>query len=235
MNVARSHRIGAASGAVGTALMFGGLTTITSALVGVSPVDSGDTIAAHYAAHADEIRRGVTLALGCVFLVIWFLAYLRRRVRASEGEHGWLGSVLFGGGLLGLGGVVLYLATLVAATNSSIVAAPEAARTLLILGWEYGGVLAPFFAALVGATSLAIIRYSMLPWLTRPVAWIGGLLAVALATPGFFRGFLVVLSIAWLCAVSVSLALARPPRIAVAAPQAGADNRGLPLATLGRG
>lgn len=235
MNVALSHRIGAASGAVGTALMFAGLTRITSALVGVSPLDSGDTIAAHYAAHTDEIRRGVTLALGGVFLTIWFLADLRRRVHASEGDHGWLGSAAFGGGLVGLGGVVLYLAMLVAATNSSIGAAPEAARTLLIVGWEYGGMLAPFFAALVGATSLAIIRYSMLPWLTRPVAWFGVVLAVALVMPGFFGGFLVVLSIAWLFAVSVSLALARPPRDAVDAPPVGAAELGLPVATIGRG
>ena len=102
-------------------------------------------------------------------------------------------------------------AILVAGSNDAIGTSGGAASTLLFLQWEFGGVLAPAFAALVGATSVATIRYRMLAPALAPVAWLGAPLAVALAFAGFLGGALVVSSLLWLLALAVTLVL-QPPR-----------------------
>jgi hypothetical protein len=102
-----------------------------------------------------------------------------------------------------------YLALLLAASNNSIGAAPELARTLFYLDWEYAGVFCPAFGALVGASSLGIVRGGVLPRRLRWLGWIGVPLAVALGLSGFLGGFLAWLSLIWLIALAVSLAFRR--------------------------
>jgi hypothetical protein len=165
------------------------------------------TIAAAYGANSDGRRVGISLALGGVFFLLWFLGYLRGRIAAAEGANGYLHTVAFGGGLVGAAGVVSYLAVLVASSNSSIGSQAEAASSLLLLEWEYGGVFAPAFGALVGATSLAVIRHKLLPgWLVW-IAWLGIPLALGLAFSGFLGGALVVSSLLWLFAIAVAFLL----------------------------
>jgi len=201
-----ANRLGAVAGALGTALLFVGLMLTNGATDSTSPTDTPASIAANYLTNRDEIRLGTTFALVGVFLAICFLGYLRERVRNAEGQRGWLGSVAFGGGVISVSAIVVYLAVLVAATNASIANAPETARTLLIISWEFAGVLAPAFGALVGATSVVLIRHVRLPKVARPIAWLGLPLAGALAISGFLGGFLVVLGLLWLFVVSVAFA-----------------------------
>jgi hypothetical protein len=183
----------AAIGAVGTALLVVGLLIANGATDGLSVADAPATVAAGYAEHRETIRLGVHVALVGVLGSIWFLAGLRRTI------GGRLGAVVWGGGLIGLAGVLVHLALLVAATNDAIAGAPDTAYTLLVLDWEFAGVLAPAFAAVVGATSIALVR--------RVVAWPGLVLAPALAVSGFLGGALVVASLLWLCAVATALTL----------------------------
>jgi hypothetical protein len=50
-------------------------------------------IATDFATNADGVRRGVWLALVGLTLLFPFLADLRRRIRAAEGENGILAAV----------------------------------------------------------------------------------------------------------------------------------------------
>ena len=203
-----STRLGPAAGALGSALMFSGLMITNGATEAMTIADSPAMIAHDYAAHRDEIRLGVALALAGVFLAIWFLGYLRRRVEAAADERGWLGSVVLAGGAIGLAAVLVYLGVLIAATSEAIVAAPETARTFLILSWEYGGVLSPAYGAFVGATSIALIRGPRVPMPARAIGWLGVPLALALALSGFLGGFFVVLALLWQLALALAFLLA---------------------------
>lgn len=208
MNAALTDRLAALSGAVGSALVFGGLTTANAAIATIGNEDPAESIAYAFDTNRDDVRLGVTLALAGVFFVIWFLGWLHGRVRVAEGSS-WLSAVVLGGGVIGVAGILGYAGALVAATNSAILAAPETARTLLIVTWELGGILGPAFGALVGATSVACIRHDLLPRLGAPVAWLGVPLALALGLSGFPGGFLVVLALAWLFLLALCL-LATP-------------------------
>jgi hypothetical protein len=225
MNAELTSRAGAASGVLGTGLIFTGLMITNGATESTSVADAPATIAASFLAHRGEIRLGVTLALAGVFLAIWFLAHVRQRLRAAD-PGGLLATVAFGGGVIGFGGLLAYLAVLVAATNESIAAAPESARSLLILNWEFGGVIAPAYGALVGAVSLAVLRHRLLPWPARSLAVVGLPLALALALSGFLGGFLVVLALVWLFGLSVAFLLPQP---AAASRRAGRGGREVEL------
>jgi hypothetical protein len=200
-------RLGPALGVAGSGLVFAGLLTASGAIHEASPADSGATIAATYAANADRVRSGVALALLGLAALLPFLAWLRARIRLAEGAGGWLGSTAFGGGLVAAAGIVLYLALLVAQSGETIGADPEAAGTLILLGWEFGGLLAPAFAALVGGASLATVRYRLLPRGLAWVAWLGLPLALGLALAGFLGGALVMASLLWLGAYALALAV----------------------------
>ena len=203
VSITITDRLAAASGALGTALVFAGLVLANTATAEISNSDPAASIAYAFDTNRTEIRRGVTLALGGVFLVLWYLGWLRGRVRTAEGKDGWLGAVLFGGGLVGVAGIVGYLGALVAATNSTIISAPESAQTLLLATWELGGLIGPAFGALVGAASLASIRYRLLPQFAQPLAWLGLPLALGLGLSGFLGGALVMLALVWLFAFAV--------------------------------
>jgi hypothetical protein len=207
VNAFLTSRVGPAAGALGSALLFAGLMIANAATETMSIADSPATIAGDYAAHREDIRLGVALALAGVFLVIWFLGFLHRRVDASDHDRGRLGAVVAAGGAIGLAAVLVHLGILVAATNEEIAAAPETARTFLILGWEYGGVLAPAFGAFVGATSLALVRGAHVPALARGIGWLGLPLALVLALSGFLGGFFVVLALLWQLVLALAFVL----------------------------
>ena len=200
-------RVGPLSGSAGSALVFTGLMLGNGATAELSPADAPSTIATAFDANRGGVRLGVALALAGLVLTIAFVAYLSRAVRAAP-DGGWLGSVVLGGGMVAVAGVTIHLALLVASTNSSIVAAPETARTLLVLQWEYGGVLAPAWAALVGGAGVAAIRSPLGGRATRIVSWLGVPLAGVLDLSGFFGGFFVVLALLWLGALAASLVVA---------------------------
>jgi hypothetical protein len=205
-------RIPPAAGAAGAALVFAGLLTANDAIHASRAADAPSVIATDFAANADGVRTGVWLALVGLTLLFPFLADLRRRIRAAEGADGILATTAYAGGIVGAAGLTGYVALLIASSTESIGAHPEAASTLRLLGWEYGGVLAPAYAALVGATSIAAIRHGLLHPAARPLAWLGLPLATALAASGFLGGALVVTSLLWLLLFAAALALQPTPR-----------------------
>ena len=77
-------------------------------------------------------------------------------------------------------------------------------------------MLAPAYAALVGATSVAVLRHRLLPPALAPIVWLGLPLALALAFGGFLGGALVVSSLLWLLVLAAAF-FVRPTRASVVA------------------
>lgn len=62
------------------------------------------------------------------------------------------------GGVVALAPVAFHAAIIIAATNTLIESLPDAAQTLFLVDWEYGGAVSPPLGALVGTTSAAVIQ-----------------------------------------------------------------------------
>lgn len=137
-----------------------------------------------------------------LFLFVWFLAYLSDELRQMVPGRGLATVVVIAGGLFGsgvLGQVLLSLAA------STVAESGDATIARVVLAVSYNGAfaLAAPVAALVGATSLAILRTR---WLPRTLGWAGlpvVLVALAWITPGIGA----VSGMAWLVVLSACLAV----------------------------
>jgi hypothetical protein len=155
--------------------------------------------------------------LAGVFFV-WFLASLRVRLLAVEGEPARLTSIAFGGGL-----VFVALMMVAAATFASVAgditfgdekfAGVEAARYLPELGYPLlliGGMFAVI--AMIDATSILILRTNMLP---RWIGYFGFVAAVGLLAAVIFLPM--ILFVLWVLFVSVAMLRSRPAAVSPAA------------------
>jgi hypothetical protein len=120
-----------------------------------------------------------------------------------------MGSVALAGGVVALALLAFHAAILIAATNSLIESLPDAAQTLFLLEWDYGGAVNPPLGAVVAATSVAVIRYALPSRRARILGWIGLPLAAAAGLSGFLGGALAFLSLLWLAALALAC-LVRP-------------------------
>lgn len=135
-----------------------------------------------------------------LFLFVWFLAYLHGELRRVVPGRVLATVVLVAGGLFGAGVLVQVLLSLAATT---VAESADAAIARVVFAVSYNGAfgLAAPVAALVGATSLAILRTR---WLPRALGWAGlpvVLVALAWITPGIGA----VGGMAWLVALNVCL------------------------------
>jgi hypothetical protein len=139
-----------------------------------------------------------------------FLAGLRVKLLAAEGEPGWLTSIVFGGGLVFVALLMVAAATLMTIAGDITFGgedfiAPDAARFLPELAYPIlliGGMFAAI--AMIEATSVLILRTGVLP---RWIAWFGFFAAAVL-----LFGFLFLPMVALLLWVFfVSVALLRTP------------------------
>jgi hypothetical protein len=87
------------------------------------PSDISGAIDINFGMTQDEIRLKAMTILAGAFSLFWFLAYLRRRLRETEGEAGWLADVAYGGGLL-TGAMLLMFTSLGLAASVLLVIAP---------------------------------------------------------------------------------------------------------------
>ncbi|KAE8762301.1 hypothetical protein [Georgenia thermotolerans] len=155
-----------------------------------------------------------------LFLFIWFLAYLHGELRQVVTGRVLATVAAVAGGLFGAGVLVQVLLSL-AATTVAVSADATIARVVLAVSYEGAFALAAPVAALVGATSLAILRTR---WLPRALGWAGlpvVLAALAWITPGIGA----VGGMAWLVSLSVCLGVRalRPPPVAAPPVPAAAD------------
>jgi hypothetical protein len=142
---------------------------------------------------------------------LWFLASLRVRLLDVEGMPGRLTSIVFGGGLVFVGALMVAAACFASVAGDITFAdekfvSADAARFLPELGYPVlliGGIFAAI--AMIDAASVLIVRTRVLP------AWIGyfGFVAAVLLLAAVI--FLpLILLVLWVVFVSVAMLRARP-------------------------
>jgi hypothetical protein len=150
---------------------------------------------------------------------IWFLASLRVRLLAVEGEPGRLTSIAFGSGL-----VFVTLMAVAAATFASVAGditfggedfvSVDGARFLPELGYPIlliGGMFAAI--AMIDATSILILRTNVLP---RWLGYFGFVVAVVLLAAVIFLPM--IFFVLWVLFISVAMLRSRPAAITPATP-----------------
>jgi hypothetical protein len=171
--------LGPASG-----IVFSVLLAVAIGLVGDADVEADDPaerIAQELTEMSDENELSFVLfGLGLLFF-IFFLGYLRDRLRAVPAEGQWLVSVVWAGGLL-FSAVYLMLGFAQAAQFSieNYGGDVQAAKAIFAFSWNAILLFAPPIAAMTGAAAVLILRFGVLPkwlgWLAI-LAFLAGLVA----------------------------------------------------------
>lgn len=188
-----------------------GIVFVTLFIIGTSLSPDGDppspgaepaVLANFLAGNGDVFGRQASLLLAATFFLICFVSYLRRHLQRHEGENDWLASAAYAGGLIAAG-LFLVMGSLGVAQGVAISegADIQVSSTLYVLTWDFIDAIGPPMGLLIGATSVAGIRYGAFPvW----VSWTGVPIAVALVAGTILSitwfGF--VLSLPWFVLVS---------------------------------
>ncbi|GAA1646083.1 hypothetical protein [Georgenia ruanii] len=161
---------------------------------------SDQTLVRLFTEREREFYAAAYAELLALFLFVWFLAYLYGELRRVAPGRVLATVVVIAGGLFGAGVLIQVLLSL-AATTVAESGDATIARVVFAVSYDGAFALAAPVAALVGATSLAILRSR---WLPRALGWAGlpvVLVALAWITPGIGA----VGGMAWLVALGVCL------------------------------
>ena len=200
-----------------TGVAFVVLAIITIVISGGEPPEAKEgaqKIVDHYVDNKDEIQISALISTIAAAALIFFFGYVRKVLRAAEGENGMLSLVAFGGALILATGIAIDSTISFALSEAAKDIDPAAVQALQAL-WDNDWM--PFAlgtAVLLLANGLSIVRHGALPkWL----GWIAIVLGVIGVTPIGFVAFLG--SAVWVLIVSVMLAMRA--RAAAAPPPPG--------------
>ncbi len=187
-----------------TGVAFLVLAIVTIAIGGEPPEakEGAQKVVDHYVDNKDAIQISALLSTIAGVALIFFFGYLRKVLRAAEGENGMLSLVAFVGGAILATGIAVDSMIAFALAEQADDIEPAAAQALEAL-WDNDFL--PFVLGSVTAmlaAGLSIVRHGALPkWL----GWIAIALAVIGMTPVGFVGFLG--SAVWVLIVSVMLSM----------------------------
>ena len=197
-----------------TGVAFVVLAIITLVISGGEPPEAKEgaqKIVDHYVDNKDEIQISSLISTIAAAALIFFFGYVRKVLRAAEGENGMLSLVAFSGAVI-LGIAIAIDSTIsFALSEAADDIEPAAAQALQAL-WDNDFM--PFALGSIVvllASGLSIVRHGALPkWL----GWVAIVLGVISMTPVGFVGFLG--AAVWIVIVSVILtmrarAAAAPP------------------------
>lgn len=199
-------RVAALSGAGSFVLAVIGTAYTDKGARGLSPGLPTETLAAGFARYSQESMTGGALLGAAGLLSLVFLGPLWSRL---ERGSGWLAIIAVGGGVVGAALLLLTAALAIAEGTAGVYANGEAARTLLVLGWDSARVAAPPYLAMTLAAAVSGIRYHVFPtWLNAVsvifTAVLGGAL-LPIGPAGLMGG----LGGLWVVVVSLLLAFGR--------------------------
>jgi hypothetical protein len=178
-------------------------------IVGGEPPEAGDPIQEivdHYVDNKDSVQVGAGLVSVAAAFLIFFAGYLRKVLRAGEGEGGVLSAVVLVGAAVMAVGAAIDSTISFALAEAADDVDPIAMQALQAL-WDNDFMpIALGSAVFLLASGISIVRHGALPkWL----GWAAILFGVISLTPVGFIGFLG--GALWILVVSVMLALrARP-------------------------
>ncbi|HEY3019398.1 MAG TPA: hypothetical protein VGJ32_04355 [Solirubrobacteraceae bacterium] len=186
--------------------------------------DRKPAIAGYFNKHHDDIVLATYLDMLAGFFLLWFMAVLRGRLRAHEGEGGrWSELALAGGAaavaVTWVADALIYAGAERAAQPGPIT--PASAATLYDTSTTLMQPAAIGFGVALAATAFVAIRFHALP---RWLAWSAAPLAVALLTPVY--AVAMTITLAWVLATSVVLAVAEATVVEVVTAEVVADHNG---------
>jgi hypothetical protein len=187
---------------------------IVGFIVGGEPPDVDSPvqeIVDHYVDNKDSVQIGSGLVVIAAAFFLFFAGYLRKVLRAAEGENGMLSAMVLAGATVMAVGVAIDAMISFALADAADKIEPTAVQTLQAL-WDND-----FFPLALGsgvfllASGISIALHGALP---RWLGWIAIVLALISFTPVGFVGFLG--GALWILTVSVMLtlrarALTQPP------------------------
>lgn len=173
MNEDRYAKYGAATGIAFIVLVVIGFLIVTPTPPDLdAPVDEWT---AYYTDDQGAIRAGLVLVALSLFFFVWFLGTLASALRIATGNPR-LPSIAFAGGILATAALFVLVSLVAAAAYRPDEVSPELTRALNDVGLMTGLPAIAGLLALFGATSLVILRTTLLPaWL----GWLAGIAAVA--------------------------------------------------------
>jgi hypothetical protein len=183
-------------------------------LVAGEPPDVKDPpqkIIDHYVDNKDSVQIGVLLEMIAAALLLFFVGYLRKVLRAAPGEGGMLPAVALAGATVMAAGAAIDGMISFALAEAVDDIQPAAVQALQALWDNDWAPIALGAAVLLLASGLSIVLYGALP---RWLGWIAILLGVVGLTPIGFAAFIG--GGLWILIVSVLLtmrarALTQPP------------------------
>lgn len=170
---------------------------------------SGDRLAAFFETGSTRITVASYMGLIAAFLLLWFAAELRARLRGAEGGTGRFSALSFGGGVAAASAMVAAYCTLLAAAQRGGGATGIGADTAVAMYDLYGQLLgtgaAIGFAAMIGAVAVVSFRRSVLP---RWANWVSAVIAAGL----LFLGWVFMpAALLWIVGVGLALFGEQPP------------------------
>jgi hypothetical protein len=203
-----------------TGVAFVVLVIISFIIVGEPPSadDPVEEIVDHYIDNKDSIQIGAFLGTVAATLLVFFFAYVRKILRAAEGEGGMLSVLPLAGAVIIALGAAIDGTIAFAIAEAADDIEPTSVQTLQAL-WDNDFL--PFALGtqvLWFSVGLSIVLHGALPkWL----GWVAILFGIASLTPIGFFAFL--LGIVWILVVSIMLtmqarAASAPPTAPPAAP-----------------
>ncbi len=172
-----------------TGVLFVVLVVIGFVIAG-EPPDAGDPaqeIIDHYTDNKDSVIIGAALGGLAAMFLVFFGGYLRKVLRAAEGEGGVLSAVAFAGTIIVAVGAAIDATISIALAESVEDIEPAAVQALQAL-WDNDFIpLALGIELFLFATGISILRHRALPvWL----GWVAIVLGILGATPAGFIAFL---------------------------------------------
>jgi hypothetical protein len=201
-----------------TGVAFVALAIIGFAVGGEPPGadDPVQEIVAHYVDNKDSVQIGAAMVGIAAALLIFFAGYLRKVLRAAEGEGGTLSAVVLVGATVMAVGAAIDGTISFALAEAADDVDPTAVQALQAL-WDNDFLpLAVGSTVFLLASGISIVRHAAMPkWL----GWVAILFGIVSLTPAGFIGFLG--GALWILVVSVMLTLrARPATPAAPTPPA---------------
>ena len=187
-----------------TGVAFVVLVIISFIIVGEPPSadDPVEEIVDHYIDNKDSIQIGAFLGTVAATLLVFFFAYVRKILRAAEGEGGMLSVLPLAGAVIIALGAAIDGTIAFAIAEAADDIEPTSVQTLQAL-WDNDFL--PFALGtqvLWFSVGLSIVLHGALPkWL----GWVAILFGIASLTPIGFFAFL--LGIVWILVVSIMLTM----------------------------
>lgn len=198
---------GPVSGVVFFALMLvaSGLGSPFQGSIATSPNESGRVTATVLTRNASDVETASRVAIVGLFFLFWFIGYLYRWLERDDGDDGWMAPTALAAGIATAALIAVNIQVELATTLVNDYGEDfAAARAVALLAWTAHETTGAAMAAMILATSLAVLGSRREVTLPRWTAWIGLPLALGVFVLDPWNNYL--LFTVWVLVISAVMA-----------------------------